>query len=161
MKKTIALLTIALVFFACSTETANESVNMQFETKAETETLETYEFLVGVSDYYGKPLEGKIIFTIDEPSNTLVRIDIDKNLLDRTDLNTDMLQPIYYSTAEEQHIHQECIDKCNKDFTDPITGKKIRGRGWCKAGCWGKTIVEAIKWIGDIQQNSDPTLVQG
>ena len=28
---------------------------------------------------------------------------------------------------------------CQKTFTDS-DGKKIKGSGWCKAGCWAKTI---------------------
>ena len=53
------------------------------------------------------------------------------------------------STAQSvmgDHNHGACIADCNKRYTD-ADGNKIPGRGWCKAGCWGKTAVQVAELV--------------
>lgn len=45
--------------------------------------------------------------------------------------------------AKEKSDYRKCIDACNDKYTDE-DGGKIRGRGWCKAGCFGQAIIDAI-----------------
>ena len=39
-----------------------------------------------------------------------------------------------------------CIATCFKEFTDK-DGEKVKGRGWCKAGCWADTIVKVAATV--------------
>lgn len=49
---------------------------------------------------------------------------------------------VKYSQKEDSN-YTKCINGCNDKYTDE-NGDKIKGRGWCKAGCFGQAVVDAV-----------------
>lgn len=150
MKKAFALIALLITTISCSTDSSNEMVNIplknsNFSTKAE--ILESYDFEVQAKGNDGNLINGKLTITIDEPTGDLIRVELSQNILNGTDLDSNFLAVSNFQVTADEHDHKTCIEDCIKKYTDPITGEKIRGRGWCKAGCWGKTVIQVAEAV--------------
>jgi hypothetical protein len=72
----------------------------------------------------------------------LYSLALTQNILEESNLGTgfwiehmDLNQP----EANGRSNAESCIAQCHETFTD-VSGKKIKGRGACKAHCWADTI---------------------
>lgn len=49
----------------------------------------------------------------------------------------------YAKSLKQKGDYGDCIDGCNSKYTDG-DGNRIKGRGWCKAGCFGQAVIDAV-----------------
>jgi len=85
----------------------------------------------------GTEVLGKMRFTM--PDQKLEKFEMTDNLFDETGLEPDFwVDYKSNSTTSSRSYSDSCIADCHDEFTDD-EGNKIKGRGWCKAGCWAKT----------------------
>lgn len=156
MKKILLLLTIS-VLFSCSKDSEittaleftsieipqsfkaksnlNKSTNNEEEFEVETLDIE-------VTDKDGSVSIGQIRFTMPENnSEYLQKLEITSNIFEETNLTPDFF--VNKTSLNQSKVLQKgsCIADCQKQFTDK-DGKKIKGRGWCKAGCWADTVIK-------------------
>ena len=67
------------------------------------------------------------------------KVEMTGNIFEETNLPANFF--VNRKNLKQSKVLQKasCIATCHKTFTDS-DGKKIKGSGWCKAGCWAKTI---------------------
>jgi hypothetical protein len=157
MKKFLLLLALSIMF-SCSNDSEITPVNeftaieipQSFKAKSnsnkstnneddfEVETLD-----IEVTDKDGNIAIGQIRFTMPENHGEyLHKLEITGNIFEETNLSPDFF--VNQKSLKESGVLQKssCIASCHSTYTDK-DGKKISGRGWCKAGCWAK-IVAAV-----------------
>ncbi len=86
----------------------------------------------------GKTEKAQVKFVIPEEGNGLISLEFSENIIKNMPLKTDHFvtnQNKLSEDSSEGKSLSECIEDCNKKYTNP-DGTKIKGRGKCKAGCW-------------------------
>ena len=80
-----------------------------------------------------------VVFNI---KNSVIKkeIDLDPDAI-RYQVNA-MTEPTPWNEKTKEKIAANIFNDCNK-YTDE-NGDKIKGRGWCKAGCFGQAVVDAV-----------------
>lgn len=154
MKKNLLSLTLTVIF-SCSNDSKSiqsdeftsieipqsfksktnvkESINNNKEYEIETLNIE-------VTDKNGNVAIGQMRFTMPENHGEyLQKLEITSNIFKETNLEPDFF--VNQQNLKTSGVLQKasCIADCHKAFTDK-EGNKIKGRGWCKAGCWAKTV---------------------
>jgi hypothetical protein len=102
-------------------------------------------------------LTGNIKFKMDDEKEEFLGFELSENLIKATDLSKEELYELIYSNIDinpdgsSKNLYSksyrkaggfsECKSVCNKRYTDE-DGKKIKGRGWCKFGCYIDAVVE-------------------
>lgn len=157
MKKLLLLVVVATLVFSCSDsqETMNNDefleieIPTQFSSKSQADyakgssnDLDVQVMTIQVTDKEGNVSTGKIRFTMPEShGDYLHKLEMTSNIFEETDLKPDFF--INKINLARSNVLQKgsCIADCHKQFTDK-DGNKIKGRGWCKAGCWVDTLVK-------------------
>lgn len=158
MKKFLLLLAIT-VMFSCSNDSEITPVNEFTEIaipqsfKAKTNSnksadndgqfeVETLNF--EVTDEDENAAKGFIRFTMPENHGEyLQNLEISSNIFTETNLTADFFTNKTSSKEIAALQKSSCIASCHSTYTDK-DGKKIKGRGWCKAGCWAKIVIAAV-----------------
>ncbi|WOC40111.1 hypothetical protein [Polaribacter sp. HL-MS24] len=94
---------------------------------------------------------------MDDEKEEFLGFELSENLIKATGLSKEELYELIYSdihinpdgTSKSLHSKNyekaggisECKSDCHKRYTDG-DGKKIKGRGWCKFGCYVDAVVE-------------------
>jgi len=99
-----------------------------------------------VTNENGEEIFGKMRFTIPPgDDNTLIKFEMTNNIFDKTALMPDFWvdydNNVDTSNGRVMGIGT-CLKACQTGFTDS-SGNKIKGRGACKAGCWGQLAIAA------------------
>ncbi len=73
------------------------------------------------------------------------------NIFDKTELEPDFWVNSNISAKQVNQLQAKlgCISDCHKTFTKP-DGSKIKGRGWCKAGCWLETAAKVATAVAAV-----------
>lgn len=152
----VAIAIITLGVFSCSKETVEEPVietaytNIPIPNKyiaegceSECETTET-DIIVTTAD--GNQFEGKIRITtpIDNP-DYLIQFELSSNIIQEAAIDPNSWID---NDTSPHRLKASCIASCQKEFT--VDGKKVKGRGRCKAGCWAKTAAQVLTAVSAI-----------
>lgn len=116
---------------------------------------ETIIYNVTFKNKDGKTEKAQVKFVIPDEGNGLISLEFSENVIKNMPLTTDYFVINQNKLSEDSNEGQslsECIENCNKKFTN-IDGTKIKGRGKCKAGCWfgaADVILPAVMTLIDI-----------
>lgn len=95
-------------------------------------------------------VNSQIEFTMSDENEAMIDFKFSENILeqltiseeefyqkinDRITLNFDGSKKNKFKSNSMASDLSECKNKCHKDYTNE-DGTKIKGRGWCKAGCY-------------------------
>lgn len=150
----------ALILCSCNKETTADQ-NVSNDPHITTEVIKTAVVLPS-DKKQGETETLLVTFTIkvNEQTGELISKEVSENLLQRLHLKTqedfqnliakEILKKEEASKTAirgEGETHSGCINECNERYTD-ADGKKIKGRGACRANCWVDTVIELIDRIG-------------
>ncbi len=154
-KNLFTLLILAVLAVACSDEKAEitpaepefisiaipETYRTNLENQRSNE-LDVAEVGIKVTKEDGEVVIGKMRFTMPATDDeTLVNFEMTENLLNGTGFTESFWVDQAKIQTGQQRIASSCIASCQKEFTKD--GKKVPGRGACKAECWAKTAIAA------------------
>ena len=87
----------------------------------------------------GDDIEGSFKVTLADSDESIVGFEMSDNILSGTTIAYNFwINHPDPNNQDKQDEHASCIAGCHDEFTDE-DGNKIKGRGGCKAKCWGKT----------------------
>ena len=112
-------------------------------TRADIDETEIHEVDILITNDAGSEIKGLIQIILPEMGgDQLYSLALTQNILEESNLGAgfwiehmDLNQP----EANGRSNAESCIAQCHETFTD-VSGKKIKGRGACKAHCWADTI---------------------
>jgi len=121
-------------FFKAKTNSSKSANN------AEEFVVETLD--IEVTDKDCNISKGQIRFTMPENHGEyLEKLEISDNIFEETNLSPDFF--VNKTSLKQSGALQKgsCKADCHSTYTDK-EGNKIKGRGWCKAGCWADTVIK-------------------
>ncbi len=112
-------------------------------TRADIDETEIHEVDILITNNAGSEIKGLIqIILFEMGGDQLYSLALTQNILEESNLGTgfwiehmDLSQP----EVNRRSNAESCITQCHETFTD-LSGKKIKGRGACKAHRWADTI---------------------
>ena len=112
-------------------------------TRADIDETEIHEVDILITNNAGSEIKGLIQIILPEMGgDQLYSLALTQNILEESNLGAgfwiehmDLNQP----EANGRSNAESCIAQCHETFYD-VSGKKIKGRGACKAHCWADTI---------------------
>ena len=112
-------------------------------TRADIDETEIHEVDILITNDAGSEIKGLIQIILPEMGgDQLYSLALTQNILEESNLGAgfwiehmDLNQP----EANGRSNAESCIAQCHETFYD-VSGKKIKGRGACKAHCWADTI---------------------
>lgn len=147
MKKLLKLVPVAFfgILLAATSCTDNEETINQEPSLSKSVALEEipeiWPFTIEVN---GQTINGELTLNWNQETETANEVLVSTNVLNALDLSQEEFNAkLGDATEGEGYGHADCIAGCNKTFTDE-NGKRIPGRGACKANCWVDTVIRLI-----------------
>ncbi|GAB7257664.1 hypothetical protein [uncultured Polaribacter sp.] len=142
------LLSLTIILFSCSNEDAVDNskiltkvvdvefkLNGEYKSKVNTTLVGQIEFTMNDEE------EDYLDFTFSD--NILKQLPItEKEFYQKIEDNITLNIDGSYKSKSGKFLSDisDCKDKCQEDFTNE-DGSKIKGRGWCKAGCYVDEVI--------------------
>lgn len=150
MKKLLKLVPVAFfgILLAATSCTDNEeTINQEpslSKSVASEEIPEIWPFAIEVN---GQTINGELTLNWNHETETANEVLVSTNVLNALDLSQEefnaKLGDATKSQRGELSPHAACIQWCRDNYTDE-NGKRIPGRGACKANCWVDTVIRLI-----------------